>query len=172
MAEQWRGLANRLREALESERDADARAARAAEDARHEEARARAALLDELAAFAEAVGHFDVTRDSKRIRLTVPEGWFEIDTEPEEVAVRFDGSKTYRPRLIRDRKRAEKPWMVCLTVDEEPHWLPLFEPGLEALINVVLDLDVPEDPETLTAVLFTRGTGNQERLVMLDKKTP
>jgi len=167
MSEHWSKLAARVKEAIEAEKEDLLMAGLAEEKQRKEELAAREALIDSLVLFAEAVGHFSVDRSERRVRLALGDQWFEIDASEPEVRVEFEGAAAYVPELTRN-SRLGSPWMLCLTVDGEARWLPFFDAGLEALCSIALQIEVPEDSSAYHALLFTRGTGAREKLVIIE----
>jgi len=171
MTDPWSKLAARVKEAIEEEKEERRKAGQFEEQRRKAELAARETLIDNLVRFAEAVGHFSVDRGERRVRLALGSRWFEIDASEPDVRVAFEGADTYTPELTRS-PRLRSPWMLCLMVDGEARWLPFFDAGLEALCSIALDIELPEDSSAYQALLFTRGTGAREKLVIIeDEKT-
>jgi hypothetical protein len=169
MSEHWNKLAARVKEAIEEEQEELRRADLAEEQQREADLAAREALIDSLVRFAEAVGHFSVDRGERRVRLALGKRWFEIDASEPEVRVDFEDAAAYVPELTRNPRRGS-PWMLCLAVDGEARWLPFFDAGLEALCAIALGIEVPEDSSSFHALLFTRGTGAREKLVIIEEE--
>ena len=167
MSERWSKLAERVKEAIEEEKEERRKASLADEEQRKAELAAREALIDNLVRFSEAVGHFSVDRGERRVRLALGDRWFEIDASEPEVRVAFEGADAFTPQLTR-ASRLRSPWMLCLTVEGEARWLPFFDAGLEALCSIALQIELPEDSSAYQALLFTRGTGAREKLVIIE----
>jgi hypothetical protein len=155
-------MMHRLEE--QRKRDEDARAKRLLEAQG-----ARAELLDNLGAFAEAVGHLKVQAKSHDEGLTiryldqfihfVPKG------EGDRVEVIFGGSDGQEHRLYREPELNNR-WIWVASQGGREDRLPLFDQGLEELLVRGLDLprpaegmdDVPVDTATLEDVIPTERT--------------
>lgn len=130
---------------------------------------ARAELLDNLGAFAEAVGHLQVQAKSHDEGLTiryldhflhfVPKG------EGDRVEVRFSGSEGQEHRLYREPELSHR-WVWVVSIGGREDRLPLFDQGLEELLVRGLALprpsegidDSPADTATLEDVIPTDRT--------------
>lgn len=145
MDDRLRGLAARLKAAIAAQDDAEA-AARAADEARREAARAaRRGLLDDLAAFGEALGT-EVRRDGERVVLS----WrgAEVVFGPRDDAATAEATWTadgVAHRVgIRRVDELDGKWFVAFEDGRRP---PLLDAGLLRLLHEALDMpvDVPEE---------------------------
>lgn len=139
------GRFNRVLHALEqrAERERQEREQRLAEGRE-----ARRELLDDLGAFAEAVGHLQVQAKSHDQGLTlryrdrflhfVPQG------EGERLRVEFSGAEGEEHRLYREPELGNR-WVWVSKRGNREDRLPLFDAGLEALVVRALSLPTPAD---------------------------
>ncbi len=154
---------NRMMQRLEEQRkrEDDARAKRLLEAQG-----ARAELLSNLGAFAEAVGHLQVQAKSHDEGLTiryldrfvhfVPKG------EGDSVEVRFGGSDGQEHRLYREPELNNR-WIWVASIGGREDRLPLFDQGLEEILVRGLALprpdkgmdDSPSDAATLEDIIPT-----------------
>ena len=162
LASRFNRMMNRLEEQRKKEEEARAKRLLEAQGA-------RAQLLDNLGAFAEAVGHLQVQAKSHDDGLTiryldrfvhfVPKG------EGDRVEVRFGGSDAQEHRLYREPELNNR-WVWVASMAGREDRLPLFDQGLEELLVRGLALprpavgvdDVPPDTATLEDVIPTERT--------------
>jgi hypothetical protein len=164
-------LATRFRHAVDQ-----AERTRVAEEAalqrRLEAARAaRTALLADLRAFGEAVGHLDVQPhgEGEGLTLRFRERFLSFTAvgEGDRVRVTFAGAEEEEHRLLRDPELGER-WVWRYRRGGREERAPLFDLGLEALCVHALGLPLPgaepEPPEEAGVTLedavpasFTRG---------------
>ena len=142
MAQRGSDLASRLKTALDEEEAAAARAEEERQRRLEAAKEAREALLDDLAAFGEAVGHLAVQRSADGLVLRRGERFlaFEPMGEADRVRVTFTGSEGQEHRLDREPALQDR-WVWSFTRRRRADRLPLFDTGLEELL--VLALQVP-----------------------------
>jgi len=139
------GLAARFRAAIDNRRE-QARLAREAEERRKEQLTlARRKLLDDLAAFGRAIGHFKVTArgDKVAFRFDGRSLCFEVDPGSEHVQVLSDELSGENHLFIQEPLNK---WVWSHKPKRGPERrVMLFDQGLESLISSALKIQ-PADP--------------------------
>lgn len=152
MDDRARALAERMKLALDSAEGAAVRATQDRERLREEGRAARAALFDDLAAFASLVGHLDVERREEGVTLSYGGSKLAFDAvgDDDRVKVTFaiaeargEQHRLYRERGLQDR------WVWVSVRFSQEERQPLFERGLEDLL--VRALALPRVSPAITA---------------------
>lgn len=144
MGERGRDLAARFRQALEAaeherlEREKE-QAQRLAEGRKERED-----LLDDLAAFGQAIGHLAVQRHEGGVTFRHGDRYlhFEPMGEGERLRIEFEGIGDEEHRLYREPELGSK-WVWLLRRKGREDRLPLFDAGLEELLVLALKLPKP-----------------------------
>lgn len=140
-------LASRLKSVLDDYEADRQRQLAARERARSEARAARAALLDDLAAFGAAVGHLQVEARDGEVRL----GWgdqriaFVAEGPADTVRVVLGADGVDSP--VRIYRGASDAWVLGVAHDGVEDAEPLFERGLVHLLVEGLGLPVPRPSE-------------------------
>jgi len=139
------GLAARFKAAIDNRRE-QARLAREAEERRKEQlAQARRKLLNDLAAFGRAIGHFKVTARGEKVafRFDGRSLAFELEAGSEHVVVISDELTGDNHLFIQEPLNK---WVWSHKPRRGPERrVMLFDQGLEALISSALKIQ-PADP--------------------------
>jgi hypothetical protein len=151
------GLADRLKAMMDSMEVDVARAAETRERRRIEGRAARSQLLDDLEAFARAVGHFDVNRHGESLTIEYGGALLLLEEmgDGDRVRVQFDAAEARREqhRIYREQALADRwVWSVGRAGGEDR--LPLFDRGLGQLL--VRALGVPGLEEEAEAPMSAR----------------
>lgn len=146
-------LAQRMKEKLEEEENAKARAL-AEREARLTKARAaRAELFDDLEAFAAVLEPVACARQANGLVLRRGDRFLHLEPmgEADRVRITFTGSENEDHRLYREPALGDR-WVWSFTRRHRgEERLPLFDDGLEELLVLSLQLprvSAPEDDET------------------------
>ena len=145
MSDRGRDLAARFRAALDhaehERRSKEEERLRKLEDGRRE----RDALLADLAAFGEALGHVAVQRHDGGVTFRWADRYlhFEPMGEGDRVRIEFEGVGEDEHRLYREPELGMK-WVWLLRRKGREDRLPLFDSGLEELLVLALKLPKPD----------------------------
>ena len=168
MKHSWKELADRVKRVIDEDQrtqerlQAEAQARLAAAHA------ARADLFNELASFAYEVGHFDVEQSDEGVTISFDEHRLDVRAvgQGDACRVSWPHSGSLQPELVRETFGGS--WLFGMRSGEEMRWMPLFNRGLQALCHHALGLPIPADQSAHKAVLFTRDTQENEKIVFLD----
>jgi len=139
------GLAARFKAAIDNRKE-QARLAQEAEERRKERiARARRELLDDLAAFGRAIGHFKVTARGEKVcyRFDGRSLCFELVADSEHVHIQADELTGENFLFVQEPLNK---WVWTHKPKRGPERrVMLFDQGLEALLSAALKIQ-PADP--------------------------
>ncbi|MFT4623772.1 MAG: hypothetical protein ACI8PZ_002428 [Myxococcota bacterium] len=145
-------LAARFRRAIRSDRDEKVEQERARDRALEAARAARGALLEELAAFAEAVGFLEVVTRGEALVVrysddVVREIVFTPSGDADRVQVGFTGQPAHEHHELYRQPELGDLWVWSIRRVRREDRLPLFDAGLEELLVRGLNLPRPGDSE-------------------------
>lgn len=168
MKHSWKELADRVKRVIDEDQRNKERLEAEAQARLADAQQARSDLFNELASFAYEVGHFDVEQSDEGICISFDDQRLEVraDGPGDTTRVSWHHSTAFRPEIVRETFGGS--WLFGLHNGTEMKWMPLFNRGLQALCHHALGLPIPADASPHKAVLFTRDTQENEKIVYLD----